>query len=1317
MKSLITLNKYLLFAALLFIALPFAKSLKAQTAPPGVSFIMVTFDQPPTDVLVDKADLRYNKKFALSYHADDGMGDVYTSGFTYFSGINSGSTNYPGLFYTDGCGNPLTFKVSSALFSYNAFNNNDMHDPANGYTNVTWDQLAVMVENGSSVYNHGFIDDASSEPAFMNYSIKRNHSYIRRKLYDVLPGGVRTRLLVNPSGNQAWSQPAFDNGHHIAFRVGGTVVGDNGVNVSEFTAWNQDYEMNRVDAENADMAALTSFMANAEGKWWLPTYSHSIIETYGETKFQNDFGNIAATYGAQGSDIIWMATEEEILDYLRIRELTVVNYNLAGNTLLILLSGDIPTDQRFYPLSLTLEATGANITNISINGGTNNCFNGIGTPNSVINLEWDGLQLEDPVVLAENFVSIAEQTETQYDCSIAMDYVLMLPPGEVQQGFKDRLCEIPDVEYEEGFCEVCEFDLGEDITICQGECITLEMPFADGNAYLWSNDSTTQSITVCPEITTEYWASLTTIGGCEASDTIMITVLEAAVFDLGPDQDVCQGDSISFELPFSEDYIYRWIADGITLPETSNIYGFVVQDSIQLKAEIDNPNGCVSRDSLQINALTKPVFDLEDFIETCQNDTVFVTGPDGDDFIYDWYLDDILLADTTQQLALLVSDTAMLTLEVTAPTGCMTADSMWLYPLDTPIIDFPLDIQICENDTLVLQGPIGNNYSYAWFADDELIGETSSELTVIVYDTTLISLHVVAPSGCIAVDSVLVFALDSPLIEVTPELTELCFGESVSLQLSAQNAEGFEWWNGSTEQSFDFVPTTTDTTYYLWAEAYNGFGCTSRDTAIVAVYSHPEIQLELASGTTEICEGETRLLNVSSSNQIVPQKVVWNESDTVFFDNETVLSREFILQESGWIKAEIFSAQGCKDMDSLYFNVYTKPEITVSADVDACFGETIVLEAIGGISCEWYDQNGFVASTYTIEVQPEQSGFYRAIVSNEAPLFCSAMDSVEVLIRETPIVSLNASSNDICSGFEVVLNATGADVYVWNTGETGSQIIVSPSDTITYDVVGTNQFGCSDTAMITINVFPSDQVSFSGLLPVYCQSDEASLLTGLPEGGYFTGPGMVGGVFNPELAGDGVHQIVYHFSNAYECTDSAVHTTRVFGGLTSIELGADTAICPNETLVLDAGEGFSQYFWNTGATDQQLIIQGTDYQAGTTREFSVVGVLDGCTASGKIMLTILENCFIGVDENTADNMIRIAPNPGTGNFRLLMSDDIELENVELYDLRGRQVTSAMRLEACDGNPCSFVIDQSLKGYFILKVFTNKAVVTKSLIIR
>lgn len=1317
MKSLINKYKYLLFAALLFVVLPAVKSLKAQTASPGIDFIMITFDQPPTNVGVEKADLRYNKKFALSFHTDDGMGDVFSSGFTYFSGINSGSTNYPGLFYTDGCGNSLSFKISSALFSFSAYNGLDMHDPANGFTNVTWDQLATMVENGSSVYNHGISEDASSGTDFMNYSIKRNESYIRRKLYDVIPGGVKTRILVNPNGNQDYTQAAFNNGYHTTFRIGGGVIGANGVNVTDFTAWNQNYELNRISAESSDMAALASFMANAEGNWWLPTWGHGIIDQYGESKFQSDFGNIAATYGAQGSDIIWMATEEEILDYLKIRELTQVTANLAGNTLLILVTGDIPTDQRFYPLSLMVEATGANITNIAINGGINNSFTGLGTSNALINLEWDGLVLEDPIVLANNFVTIAEQTQAQYDCSIAMDYVLMLPAGEAQQGFKDRLCAIPNVEYEAGFCEVCDFDLGDDLTICQGVCVTLEAPFAEGNTYLWSNDSTTQAITVCPDITTEYWVNLTTIGGCEASDTITITVLEAAVFDLGPDQDVCQGDSISFELPFAENYTYRWIANGVTLPETSNIYGFVVQDSLLLKAEIDNPNGCVSRDSVQINALISPVFTFEDFIEACQNDTIIIEGPAGDGFIYDWYLDGVLLADNTQQLSLLISDSAMLVLQVIAPSGCMAEDSVWLYPLDTPEIDFPIDIQVCENDTLVLQGPQGDNYSYVWYVDDELIDETSYELAIIIYDTVNITLQVLAPSGCMAVDSVLVFALDSPEIEVTPELTVLCFGEGVTLQLTAQNAEGFAWWNGSTEQSIDFVPTTTDTTYYLWAEAYNGYGCTSRDTAIVKVYSHPDILLEIASGALQLCEGDALSLNVSSTNHILAEKVVWNETDTLFFGGQTVLSKKFNLQQSGWIKAEIFSAQGCTDSDSLYFSIYERPEITVSADVDTCYGETVLLEASGGISCEWYNENGLIAEAYTIEVQALQSGFYYAVVKNEAPLFCSATDSVQLVVRESPEVAISASANDICAGIEVVLTATGGDTYLWSTGETGSEIRVSPTDTLAYDVIGTNQYGCSDTASITIYVFPSTDVSFSGLMPVYCQTDEPSVLTGFPLGGYFTGLGMVADTFNPELAGDGVHRIVYHYINEYECSDSAVHTSRVFGGLSSINLGNDTAICPNETIVLDAGEGFSQYFWNTGATAQQISIRGTDYQAGTTREFSVVGVLDGCTAAGKMKLTILDNCFIGIEENTTSSLLILAPNPGTGDFRLILADDVMVHDIELYDLSGRQVTSLLRLTSCKGNPCSFVIAQSLKGYFILKVFTNKAVITKSLIIQ
>jgi len=1304
-----TITWMLLFILqLLFIS---QKPCNAQTADPGINFILITFDQAPTNVSVEKAPLRYNKKFALSFHTDDGIEDVYTVGFPFFTGINEGGTNYPGLFYTDGCENTLSFKLSNSVFSFSGFNNEDMHQPGNNYGAVTWPQLQNMVQNGCAVYNHGFTSDASTEPEFMNYSIKRNESYIRRQLYESMPGGLRTRAFVNPNGVTDYTQAAFNNGYRTAFRIGGGTITDDGVDVNAFTNWNQNQELNRLLAENTNVTALAEQMANADGNWWAPVFTHRIIEDYPQATFFNDFTTIASNYGISGQDNIWMASEEEILDYLRIRELTTMTHNLAGNTLLILLEGQIPTDQRFYPLSLTIEAEGAVITNININGGTNNSFNGIGTANSLINLEWDGREIEDPEILADEFVTIAEQTQAQYDCLIAMDYVLMMPVGEAQQTMKDRLCAIPNVEYEAGFCETCDFDLGPDIEICQGECVLLEAPVSEGNTYLWSNDSTTSSILVCPEITTTYWVDLLTEGGCEASDTITINVLEAPVFDLGPDQDICQFDSVSFELPFSEDYTYLWIANSDTVAQNVHEYGFIVQDTVLLKAEIGSPNGCLSVDSVLINALLNPQIDWADTLYSCLNDTMELVAPSGIDFSYYWFVNGELQSITDSVFTIILSDTLTVLVEVIPPDGCTATDSVVLMPLDTPVFDFPQDIQACTYDTITIEGPQGDNYTYAWFADDELLSETSFELNYIVSDTVQIRLEVLALTGCMSMDSLTVFALEAPLISINPQEAFLCFGDNIDLSVSTQNADSFQWWNGSTEQTITFEPTVADTTYYLWAEAINGFGCTARDTAIIEVQSQPEIKLEITEGNSQLCSGEDLTVSVSSNNAIIPDYVVWNTTDTVYFGSQTTLSRVFELIENSWIKAEIFSEIGCSSADSLLILVYETPEITVSEDVEVCFGESIILEASGGISCEWYNSIGHVGENHLLDIMPQQTDEYIAIVSNGGPLFCSATDTVLVTVQPKPIVTLTASETEVCAGTQIELAATGASNYNWSHGTTGSPIFVFPLDTTVYQVVGSNEFGCNDTAEITIQVFPRTAVNLSGLLPVYCQSDEPSQLTGSPEGGLFSGAGMVAGFFNPELAGDGTHPIVYSLTNEYGCTDSAFATTIVFGGLSSIDIGNDTLICPNDTLRLDAGEGFSEYYWNTGATTRQITILGTDYQAGTSREISVVGVLDGCTASGKMRLTIRDDCFIGIDEQNTSQLF-VSPNPGSDNFVIKLPEGFVPEQFELVQLNGKTVPFTYDMSK---NKLNLNLRKSYQGVLLLRLISKHQNLTTKLI--
>ena len=1168
-----------------------------------------------------------------------------------------------------------------------------------------------MVQNGCAVYNQGFTSDASTEPDFMNYSIKRNESYIRRQLYDAIPGGVRTRVFVNPNGVSDYTAVAHENDYKIALRIGGNIIEDNGANVNTFTDWDQNLELNRLQVENRNITDLAATMANAEGNWWATVFTKSITEDYPQATFFNDFNTIASNYGMAGQDNIWMASEEEILDYLRIRELTTLTYNVAGNTLLILLEGQIPTDQRFYPLSLTIEAEGAVITNINISGGTNNSFNGIGTANSLINLEWDGREIEDPEMLADEFVTIAEQTQAQYDCLIAMDYVLMMPPGEAQQTMKDRLCAIPDVEYEAGFCETCDFDLGPDIEICQGECVLLEAPVAEGNTYLWSNDSTTSSILACPEITTTYWVDLITEGGCEASDTITINVLEAPVFDLGPDQDICQFDSVSFELPFSEDYTYLWIANADTVAQNVHEYGFIVQDTVSLFAEIGSPNGCISSDSIMVNALLNPQIDWADTLYSCLNESVELTAPSGFDFTYNWFVDGELQSVTDSVFTLILSDTLEVLVEVIPPDGCMATDSIVLLPLDTPVFDFPQDIQVCTFDTLTIEGPVGDNYTYMWYANDELLSETSFELNYIVSDTVQIRLEVLALTGCMSMDSLTVFALELPLISISPQEAFLCFGENIDLSLSTQNAESFQWWNGSTEQTLTFEPTVADSTYYLWAEAINGFGCTARDTAIIEVQSQPEINLDITEGSSQLCTGETVEPSGTSNNHIMPQFVVWNDTDTTFFGSQTTISQSFELPETTWIKAAIYSEIGCSSADSLLILVYETPEITVSEDVEVCFGQSITLEASGGISCEWFNSAGLVGSDYILEIMPEQTDAYYAIVYNDGPLFCSATDTVAVTVRPKPSVTVTSSETAVCAGTQIELAATGASTYSWSNGETGSPIFVFPLDTTTYQVFGSNEFGCVDTAEVTIEVFPRTAVNISGLLPVYCQSDEPSQLTGTPEGGLFAGAGMVAGFFNPELAGDGTHQIVYSLTNEYGCTDSATATTIVFGGLSSIDLGNDTLICPNDTLRLDAGEGFTEYYWNTGATTQQITISGTDYQAGTSREISVIGVLDGCTASGKMRLTIRDDCFIGIDEHTA-NQLSVSPNPGAGQFQVSLPDGFVPEQFELVQLNGKAIPFTYDLSE---NKLNLSLRKSYQGVLLLRLVSKNQTLTTKII--
>ncbi len=86
-------------------------------------------------------------------------------------------------------------------------------------------------------------------------------------------------------------------------------------------------------------------------------------------------------------------------------------------------------------------------------------------------------------------------------------------------------------------------------------------------------------------------------------------------------------------------------------------------------------------------------------------------------------------------------------------------------------------------------------------------------------------------------------------------------------------------------------------------------------------------------------------------------------------------------------------------------------------------------------------------------------------------------------VVESPTVTV-VGNTQISQGESTVLIATGADSYVWSTGETTAMITISPDVTTTYTVVGTRN-GCEGTAEVTVNVTVGVEDNFAMNVNIY----------------------------------------------------------------------------------------------------------------------------------------------------------------------------------------------------------------------------------------
>jgi hypothetical protein len=77
--------------------------------------------------------------------------------------------------------------------------------------------------------------------------------------------------------------------------------------------------------------------------------------------------------------------------------------------------------------------------------------------------------------------------------------------------------------------------------------------------------------------------------------------------------------------------------------------------------------------------------------------------------------------------------------------------------------------------------------------------------------------------------------------------------------------------------------------------------------------------------------------------------------------------------------------------------------------------------------------------------------------------------TISVFPPNLPTLSI-AGGGTICGGMQTTLTASGASTYSWSNGSNAPSIIVSPTSSTTYTVMGTAVNGCSDTLSVNVTV-------------------------------------------------------------------------------------------------------------------------------------------------------------------------------------------------------------------------------------------------------
>jgi gliding motility-associated-like protein len=602
-------------------------------------------------------------------------------------------------------------------------------------------------------------------------------------------------------------------------------------------------------------------------------------------------------------------------------------------------------------------------------------------------------------------------------------------------------------------------------TFCVGSDVTLEAPLS--NTYLWSNGSTTQSITVSNS--GSFNVVVTDGNGCtsavSANQTVVVNPNPTVSINSNGNLSFCNGGSVTLS-PNLTSNSYLWSPNG----ETTETISATTSGDYTL--QVTDLNGCTSIPSniIAVNVFPAPnsptIYSTTPVI--CQGGFVTLTTDPANSYFW---------SNGATTASITTNTPGTYTLSIIDLNNCVSPSSN---PIDLVVNQLPSAPSIsangplvfCQGSNVTISAP--PNYNYIWnggiYTSENLVVDTSGVFILQVIDA----------NGCTSPASVPIVVNvyanpPAPVIESIGPVS-FCNGGSVFLTTNTINAT-YLWSTGETTQSIIADETGT---YTLIASDL--FGCISNPSQIFSVteFPIPPPPIITSIGTSTVCEGETISLLSSFG-----ASYLWNNGQT---------TQSIVVRDEGPYSVSLIDFFGCPSPSSDPFTntILPLPEtpiISASGPLTLCVGNSVTLISSEPTGNRWN------TGALTQSITTNTPGSYFVKIQGANGCFSLSSDTLAIFVNPTPPVPVISADGPLtfCKGGKVKLTVEDAQSYLWNNGDTTQFQEFDSTALVTVNVI--DICGLPLTLQASITQLQKPRISFSTIDTVGCAPLKARLVS------------------------------------------------------------------------------------------------------------------------------------------------------------------------------------------------------------------------------